>query len=107
MASDKLLIAALRSQWYRSNFEEKCEEAGLSFDNYEGADILLDAIFDELGVPEDETCDVPYEEIPNVFCRDWLYDLLDSFIKTGTEEECMNFINQVRKDVAEIRAEMN
>ena len=41
---------------------------------------VLEMIADDLGVPEDNTCDFRYEDLknnPNVYCRDWLLEHMD------------------------------
>ncbi len=103
MTSDRFLIAVLKALHSISAFEKRFLTAGIDM-NIPDVD-LLESVLDELGVPRDETADVPYEKLPDVFCRDWTYDLFDKIIQNGSEQECQKFIDTIRQDIKQIEGE--
>ncbi len=100
MTSDRFLIAVLKTVHTIDTFEDRVSKAGIELMIPDSG--LFEAVLDELGVPPDETSDVPYEQIPNVFSRDWTYDSFRNIVTTGSEEECRKFIDTMREDIKEI-----
>ena len=105
MAGDALLIAVLQSEWSFGVFSDKCDAIGIVIE-FPHRD-LLDAILNEIGVPEDKTTKVDYKQIPDVFCRDWAYAFFYTIITEGTEAECAQYLATIRRDVEEMKMGMN
>ncbi len=109
MNSDRFLVAVLKAAHNISAFEDRAQDAGIDL-AIPHVD-LLEAVLDELGVPAhsddynqpDETTSVPEEQASNVYCRDWVYDLFDEIVTSGSEEECLKFINAIRDDIKQRR----
>ena len=123
-----LLLVIFREFVRAEGFRDTDETAGKILDSLGGhedsgntspyMELPIEEIADWLGVPNDLTCEIPYELIGDVFCRDFMYDrqlelkdeediglligemLLMADEGDTTSEEARSYIDQFHPDKA-------